>query len=70
METKLKVGDKVWFESVRAGKIKAVIVYIAKDGLFDWEIERITLKVTSRKNPIYPLGTSFLANPMHIYWRK
>jgi len=49
----LSVGQKVYYDSVRGGTIKGVIV--AED-VCTWGVRYITIKVTGRGNRVYPRG--------------
>jgi hypothetical protein len=63
MERTFKANDKVYFETVMAGTIKAKVVRILHAMINGMPYNRYLLQVTTKKNPIYPCKYEFEASP-------
>jgi hypothetical protein len=65
----IKTGDKVFYKTIGCGIIKAVVISerIERTGVVD--IQRYTIKVTSRTNRIFYHGYTFEVGNTWI-WRR
>lgn len=50
----IDVGDKVSYPTIGAGTIKGIVVKVERDLFYDGYYA--TVRVTSRRNPVYPAG--------------
>lgn len=67
MEPKYELGDKVWYRTVLAGTIKGKIIARVKGVYGYWSY---TVKVTSRNNPAFYRGYTFIASDLHMWKRS
>lgn len=55
----INVGDKVFYKTIQCGIIKAIVVSKRVERGYNFDIQRYTIKVTSRNNRIFYHGYTF-----------
>lgn len=70
MDTKkFNDGDKIWYKTVNSGWIKAKVLSTRKEYIGCNIFEVAIIRVTSRKNKIFPCGYVFSSSVTHMVKR-